>query len=286
MNRLLSKFRDALGTLRDEVSRRLKGTPVHERVIESEPRSTAGSPAARSTSPASIDSAHYSDVKQMPEGQAVSREERHEVSSLRGDHAIAPSAEAAGQMLVDTGAVEVPLGQTADRSFHDELDHSKLPQPETTGSSLHHPVEQTFAMFEDENAENIMATAQPYGEPTAMPTPEHNRELFPFEDEHYDSLDPEDLGATFLSRATEDRILGRREEWDEDISEDEVDRAAMSGDVVPHMVSEASRASASLGEDELSELEEIHLDASLRQTIPMDVRNRPRGKDVQRPSQV
>jgi hypothetical protein len=285
MNRFLMRIRDVL----EGVKARLQSTPAHERVIGSEPRSMAGAGSrhARTTVPASIDSAHYSDVHQMPEGEAVEREHRSEVSSLYGSHAIAPSADAAGRMLVDTGAVEVPLGQSADRNLHDELDHSKLPEPETSGASLHHAFEQGFAMSEDLEAENMMATDQPHGELTAIPKRESERELFPFEDEHYDSLDSEDLGATFLSRATEDRTLGRREEWDEDVEEADIDRAAMSGDVVPHMISESSRSASSFDEDDLSELEAFERDPELRPTLPVEVANRRhRGRIVQRPSQI
>ena len=281
MNRFLMRARSFLFQLRDMVRARLGGAS-EERVVGSEPRSTAGSPEHRSSVPASIDSAHYSDVRQVPEGEAVAREQRHEVSSLFGSHPLAPSAEASGRELVDPGAVEVPLGQTADPAFHDELDHQKLPQPESTGASLQLPYEQSSAMLEDEETESLIAGEIPFGELTAIPKREAERELFPFEEEHYDALDPEDLGATFLSRATEDRNLGRRDEWDDDLAELEIDRDALHGGVVPHLTGEATRASALAGEDELGEIEELHRDPQLRDTIPLDVENRRRKESSSR----
>lgn len=273
-------FVRAQAALREGRLRLSRGRRGLVRVEPSEPVAMQGTPETRSTTPSSIASAHYSEVEQRPEGEAVTRDHRQELSSMIGPHAIAPSEDAAGVALVDTGAVEVPVGHSSDASYDDELDHAKLVQPDTTGASLQEPFERTFGMFEDLETENL--TAQNHGRAsiTAQPKRAEDHELFPFEDEHYDAVEPEDLGALFLSRATEDNSGGHREDYGDELLENETDRDALRGDVVPHLVSEASRASALLEEDELSEIEVLENDDDLgeevRQTLPMDVRNRER----------
>lgn len=271
MDRLLSTIRGWVMSALKPLRRRQ--SVAAERVVPSEPRPAAGRVEDRETTPTGIASARFSDVHQRPEGDAATASERHEVSSLRGPHPIAPTAEEAGHSLVDTGAVEVPVGHTADHSYDEELDHGKLPQPDTTGSSLQQHAEHGSALLEDFETEHIIAASYPRGELTAQPKRESERSPWAFEDEHYDTLDPEDLGQAFLSRATEDRTLGMHDGMgDDDLSEDEIERAALRGDAVPHLVSEASRASALFGEDEAGEIEEMDDDA--RRVMPMDVRNR------------
>ena len=286
MDRLLSTIRGFVMRALKPFRRRSAGP---ERVIPSEPRTTHGRDEDRTTMPTGISSAGYSDVHQRPEGEAATATERAEVSSLQGPHPIAPSMEEAGHVLADTGAVEVPVGHTSDTSYDFELDHGKLPQPDTTGTSLQQHQEHEFGMLEDFEAEHITARSYPQRELTAQPKRASERALDPFEDEHYDTVDPEDLGQTFLSRATEDRFLGVHDGiGDDDLEEGEVDRGDLSGGIVPQMVSEASRSSAMLGDEEIGELEEM--DEDLRRVLPMDVRNRiVKAKKVrtrQRPSQI
>src|SRR5688572_10722368 len=86
------------------------------RVEPSEPVAEKGRFASRELNPSDITSAHYSEIEQRPEGEAVTRDHRSELSSMLTPHAIAPSEDAAGAMLVDPGAVEVPVGHSSDHS--------------------------------------------------------------------------------------------------------------------------------------------------------------------------
>jgi hypothetical protein len=101
--------------------------------------------------------------------------ERHELSSLIGPGAIAPDEASAGEELADPGAVEVPIGQSAEPDIDRELSHSKLLQPDSSGAALF--------------------TAQPTAEAPAL-------------DEAYDAVAPDDLGAEWLTRATQGSSLG------------------------------------------------------------------------------
>lgn len=117
---------------------------------------------------------------------------RHEVSSLQGPHAIAAGDVALGAELVDPEAVEVPIGSTSDPSYRDQLSHSKLPQPSTTGAALFGKDERIDGTFE--------GTLQPFQrEITAQPSERPRLG----DTEPYDAMAPENAGLEWLNRATE-----------------------------------------------------------------------------------
>jgi hypothetical protein len=135
---------------------------------------------------------------QVEERQATPGSQRHEVSSLVGPHALAPSASAVGEELIDPGAIEVPLGQSADAQIDYELSHSKLPQPDSSGAALHRL----------EPEEDLRVDTLPLPDPsieealTARPMKESRAR-----EDAYDAIAPDDLASEWLTRATEASTL-------------------------------------------------------------------------------
>jgi hypothetical protein len=119
---------------------------------------------------------------------------RQEVSSLVGPHALAPERDAIGEELVDPGAIEVPIGQSADAEIDTQLSRTKLPQADSTGASLQREdvgtgvQEVSTSLYGGDTSENL--TARP------------NQQLIPTDDA-YDAVAPDDLGTEWLTRATE-----------------------------------------------------------------------------------
>jgi hypothetical protein len=124
----------------------------------------------------------------------VPGQNRHELSSLTGSHALAPDRVAIGEELVDPESLEVPLGISSDESFGPRLSHDKLPQPDTTGAALFDLPEvdgegmEIVSLASSDDADTL--TAQPKQRPL-------------FDEEHYDAIPPESAGVEWLARATE-----------------------------------------------------------------------------------
>jgi hypothetical protein len=129
----------------------------------------------------------------------------HEVSSMVGDHALAPDRAAIGEPLADLEIVELPIGQTSDMSYSAQLRQDKWPQPDTTGTVLEPPAYDPRDFFVEALDAPVALEAE-YDDdlqdfdggvsarPAAHP---HN------DDEEDDGMTADDLGARFLSRATE-----------------------------------------------------------------------------------
>lgn len=125
----------------------------------------------------------------------ISGDRRHEVSSLATPMALAPDADAMGEELVDPGAIEIPLGQSAEERIDGLLSRAKLPQPDSTGASLWKQeeapgVHQTEVSISGRSSSDDAITARTAQEPAP-------------DEESYDALAPDDLGTEWLSRATE-----------------------------------------------------------------------------------
>ena len=134
----------------------------------------------------------------VEERRATPSNQRHELSSLVGPHAIAPADSAIGEELVDPGAIEVPLGQSADPQIDRELSHSKLIQPDSSGASLQR------SDFEGDARVDTLPMLDEPDETTLTARP--TKESRPPEDA-YDAVAPDDLASEWLSRATEASTL-------------------------------------------------------------------------------
>lgn len=168
---------------------------------------------------------------------------RQEVSSLFGPMAFAPDEDAMGEELLDPGAIEVPLGQSADPGIDYRLSHAKLPQPDSTGAALHRSETSAGVHSEgtpdfEENTTDPMLTAQPM----------HERPLL---DDAYDALAPDDLGAEWLARATEASSSGP----DDDFAE--AQPAELLYEVGMAIVSEGSLNAASADELEAQAIADL-----------------------------
>lgn len=119
---------------------------------------------------------------------------RQEVSSLVAPHALAPEQDAMGEELLDPGAIEVPMGQSADAEIDTHLSRAKLPQADSTGASLQREdvgtgvQEVSVSLYGGDANENV--TARP-------------NEQAPQRDDAYDAVAPDELGSEWLTRATE-----------------------------------------------------------------------------------
>jgi hypothetical protein len=140
----------------------------------------------------------------VPDRERVPGNQRHELSSLQGPHALAPDPVAIGEELVDPEALEVPLGSSSDSSYRAQLSRSKLPQPDTTGAALlevpeAHGGMQKVAIADTDGVLELTAQL------SERPTPS---------DEHYDAIPPENAGLEWLTRATEAPSMGFSDELD------------------------------------------------------------------------
>jgi hypothetical protein len=146
----------------------------------------------------------YAVLKDLPV-KDTHKPKAHELSSMLGDHSIAPDRAQMGEPLADLDVVEVPIGQTADRSYNEQLQHDKWPQPETSGTMLVPPESNLNGVSIEDGALEFALEAE-YdddlqdvdGGVSARPT-----EYPPNLSQHYDAVSPDDLGAEFLSRAAQ-----------------------------------------------------------------------------------
>jgi hypothetical protein len=194
--------------------------------------------------------------------------ERHQVSNLVGPGAIAPDEIAIGEELVDPGALEAPLGQSADPQIDRELLHDKLLQPDSTGAALLREdlrggLHEQWAPLEGPPLDEGELTAQP-SKATLLP------------DDAYDAVAPDDLGSEWLTRATETSTMP---------AEDELlptDIAVILEEAGMSVVSQGTLDAASAEQLEADSAEQLEADASAG---PEDTRERsgserkvPRGK--------
>jgi len=156
---------------------------------------------------------------------------------MRGLHPIAPSAEAVGRELVDTGAVELPVGHSADRTYDAQLTHGdKTPEPDTTGATLHDDQSMDFGAGMHEVDDVRLGEESPEADTEITARPSHI--LHDDVEESYDAMAPEDRGVEWLSRATQ-APRHHEPEW-EDL-ERELDTSFLQSATSAPVMSEASR---------------------------------------------
>ena len=175
---------------------------------------------------------------------------RHELSAMRGAHAVSPTDEAAGRELIDPGAVELPVGHSADRAYDEQLLHGKFPEPDTTGSTLHDEqgIDYGAGMHEIDDMRLSEESPDDDSDDRITARPTH----FADDDdaEQYDSMAPEDRGVEWLTRAT---AAGAHHEPGTDEIERDVDRAFFDSNTSAPVVGEATR----FGAREAEELDRI-----------------------------
>lgn len=173
----------------------------------------------------------------MPDRDFVPGNDRAELSSMLGAHPLGLDASQAGEELVDVGAVEVPVGRSADTEYGPHLLKDKLVQRDTTGGVLEEPNTRSgFSQVDSEQAYlDIEVDFDDLDRPTGEQTVglmEHPAQA----NDGYDAIEPEDMGTTFLARATQAGPLG---------SDDPIDDLAEIPSTEPMpMVSEASDQAA------------------------------------------
>lgn len=199
---------------------------------------------------------------QAADQRQSSGEGRQEVSSLFGPMAFAPDPDAMGEELLDPGAIEVPIGQSADPEIDHRLSHAKLPQPDSTGAALQKSETSVGVHSEgtpdfEENTTDPMLTAQPMHEP-------------PLLDDAYDALAPDDLGSEWLARATEASPYGPEEDFAEAQPPEllyEVGMAIVSEGSLNAASADALEAAAIADLEGLSESEQREIDEPLSRGI-------------------
>lgn len=155
--------------------------------------------AHQMSEPAPADTAHEIALRAAGR-RPIPGDHRQEVSSLRAPHALAPESEAMGEELVDPGAIEVPIGQSADAEIDTHLSRAKLPQADSTGACLRREDVGT-------GVQHVSMDPNAYLEANLTACP--NEQAIPTDDA-YDAVAPDDLGSEWLTRATEVGSLDSR----------------------------------------------------------------------------
>jgi hypothetical protein len=181
-------------------------------------------------------------------GSPRSDEDGLDVSSLVAPIALAPDDDTAGKPLRDLDALEVPLGHSADPDLDALLTDEATAALESTGSALRTSiaasgVHEELTPRQKRLDAQVSLTARPSDESLAN-------------DDAYDAVAPDDLGAEWLNRATEAGTLESRQSAREAMPPELMLESAMSG-ISEGSVNAASaerlegNASAELEEDDV-----------------------------------
>jgi hypothetical protein len=111
-------------------------------------------------------------ASQAPDPQSNPGDRRHEVSSLISPLAIAPDEFAEGEELVDAGAVEVPVGQSAEPDIDRMLSKAKLSELETSGAALYASDSYDAVAPEELGSEWLARATEASANYTGSPIPE------------------------------------------------------------------------------------------------------------------